>query len=112
MAAMIAATALIVLRPVGLDVPYWWDAGAVYAPGSQWLAQHAFDARPGVFPSDLGRGHSPLFYLFTALFFRWFGAGPVTGHAIVFGFSVLALTFTYALGARLFGRPAGVVAAA
>lgn len=106
-----SAIALAVLRLAPLDTPYWWDAGAVYAPGAKWLVDHGFDARPGVFPSDLGRGHTPLFYLVTALTYRVAGASPTSGHALVLAFAVMALAYTYALGARLFGRPAGAAAA-
>lgn len=108
--AAVALAALCALRLAPLDTPYWWDAGAVYAPGAKWLLDHGFDARPGVFPSDLGRGHTPLFYLITALAYRVAGATPVTGHAVVLGFSVMALAYTYALGRWLYGRPAGAVA--
>lgn len=109
--------ALIVLRSalepaVSLATPYWWDAAAVYVPGSRWVAEHDFLAVPGVFPSLLGRGHTTLYYVITALAFRAAGSSdPVIGHAVVLAFSVLGVTYTYALGAWLFGRPAGVVGA-
>ncbi len=104
--------ALLALLVAPLSTPYWWDAGAVYAPGAKWLLDHGFDARPGIFPSDLSRGHTPLFYLLLAGAFRLLGANPVAGHALTFGFAWMALLFTYALARRLFGWPAGAVAVA
>ncbi len=109
--SVVALAALCALRLATLDTPYWWDAGAVYAPGAKWLLDHGFDARPAVFPSDLGRGHTPLFYLITAFAYRLAGATPVTGHAVVLGFATMALAYTYALGAWLHGRLAGAAAA-
>jgi len=107
----VAAFVLLALLVAPLSTPYWWDAGAVYAPGAKWLLDHGFDARPGVFPSDLSRGHTPLFYLVLAGAFRVLGAGPVAGHALTFGFAWMAVLLTYALGRRLFGWPAGALAA-
>ncbi len=113
LALVVSLAALWVLRPCGLRVPFWWDAGAVYAPGARWLLDHGLaSARPGVFPSDLSRGHTHLFYVLTALAFRALGPGPVAGHGLVLAFAALALTWTYALGARLFHRPAGLAGAA
>ena len=56
---LVVTFALLALLTAPLSTPYWWDDGAVYAPGAKWLADHGFDARPGVFPSDLSRGHTP-----------------------------------------------------
>jgi len=111
LAALVAFAALLILRRADLATPYWWDAAAVYVPGSRWVAENDFAAFPGVFPSLLARGHTTLFYVITALFFRAFGSAPVVGHAVVLGFSVLGLVYTYALGTWLFGRLAGVAAA-
>ncbi len=105
-----ALLALVALRPASLATPYWWDAAAVYVPGAEWLNTHGFDASPGHFPSDLGRGHTPGFYLVLALAFRLFGTSPTTGHALVLGFSAAALTFTYALGVTWLDRPRAVLA--
>jgi hypothetical protein len=115
-----AATALAALVLLGLlwllvaplATPYWWDAGAVYAPGAKWLLEHGFDARPGVFPTDFSRGHAPLFFLVVAGAFRLLGASPVAGHALALGFGWMALLYTYALGRELGGAWAGVIAAA
>jgi len=109
---IVAAASFVVLAifVAPLSTPYWWDAGAVYAPGAKWLLDHGFDARPGIFPSDLSRGHTPLFYLVLAGSFRLFGAGPVAGHLLAFGWAWMAMVYTYALGRQLFGWPAGVVA--
>ena len=106
-----AAIALLLVGVAPLETPYWWDAAAVYVPGSQWVESHGFAAFPGVFPSLLHRGHTTLFYLLTAGVFRLFGSEPPIGHAVVLGFATATLALTYALGARLFGRPAGVAAA-
>lgn len=110
LAALAALALLVALRPVTVHAPYWWDAAAVYVPGAKWLTEHGFDARPGVFPSDLGRGHTAGFYLILAAGFRFFGATPAVGHAIVLGFSAVALATTYALGRLLGGRLAGAAA--
>lgn len=111
---MIAACAfaLLVLRPASLATPYWWDAGAVYVPGAQWLATHGFQAMPGTFPSDLGRGHTPGFYLALALVFRVFGTSPTSGHALVFAMSTATLALTYALGTFWLGRVRAIFATA
>ncbi len=109
---VLAAAAALAILVAPLATPYWWDAGAVYAPGAKWLLDHGFNARPGVFPSDLSRGHTPLFFLLLASAFRLLGAGPLAGHLVAFGFAVAAVFFTYALGRQLFGRAAGALAAA
>lgn len=110
-AIAVALGALIVLRPASITDPYWWDAAAVYVPGARWLAENDFLATPGVFPSLLGRGHTPLYYVITAIAFAIFGSAPAVGHAIVLGFSAIGLAYTYALGTWLGGRPAGIAAA-
>ncbi len=110
--AAVLTFALLAFLVAPLSTPYWWDAGAVYAPGAKWLLDHGFDARPGTFPSDLSRGHAPLFYLLLAGAFRILGPGPVAGHVLSFGFAWMAVLFTYALGRRLFGWRAGAVGAA
>lgn len=108
----VVAFAVLALLVAPLSTPYWWDAGAVYAPGAKWVLDHGFDARPGVFPADLSRGHTTLFYLILAAAYRVLGAGPVAGHLLTFAFAWMAVVFTYALGRRLFGWQAGGVAAA
>src|ERR1700722_4229066 len=108
----LGALALLALLVAPFATPYWWDAGAVYAPGAKWLFDHGFDARPGVFPSDLSRGHTPLFYLVLAGAFRVLGPGPVAGHLLALGFAWMAVLCPHALGRWLAGPPAGVVAAA
>lgn len=113
-AVVVAIAALVVLwlLVAPLATPYWWDAGAVYAPGARWLLEHGFDARPGVFPDDLSRGHTPLYYLLLAAVYRVAGAGPVQGHALTLAFAWLAVVTTYALARDVQGRAAGAVAAA
>jgi 4-amino-4-deoxy-L-arabinose transferase-like glycosyltransferase len=106
----VALLALVLLRPASLATPYWWDAAAVYVPGAEWLNTHGFDASPGHFPSDLGRGHTPGFYLILALVFRVFGTSPTTGHALVLAFSAAALAFTYGLGVTWLDRPRALLA--
>src|SRR3954471_8453846 len=96
----LAALVVLLLLVAPLATPYWWDAGAVYAPGAKWLLEDGFDARPGVFPEDLSRGHSPLYYLILAGAYRVAGAGPVAGHAVAFAFAWLSVVATYALGRK------------
>ena len=108
----LTAFVLLALLVAPLATPHWWDAGAVYAPGAKWLLEHGFDARPGVFPDDLSRGHTPLYYLLLAAAYRVAGAGPVPGHALTFLFAWIAVVTTYALGRELYGRTAGALAAA
>ncbi len=107
----VVTVAVLALLVAPLSTPCWWDAGAVYAPGAKWLLDHGFDARPGVFPADLSRGHTALFYLILAAAYRVMGAGPVAGHVVTFAFAWMAVLFTYALGRRLFGVWAGALAA-
>jgi 4-amino-4-deoxy-L-arabinose transferase-like glycosyltransferase len=110
--AALAAFGVLALLVAPLSTPYWWDAGAVYAPGAKWLLDHGFDARPGVFPDDLSRGHPPLFFLLLAGAFRLGGPGPVAGHALAFAFGWAAMVLTYALGREIFsGHAAGTIAA-
>lgn len=105
------ALAVLAVSVAPLSTPYWWDAGAVYAPGAKWLAEHGFDARPGVFPDDLSRGHPPFYYLLLAAAFRLGGPGPVPGHVIALASGWAAVVATHALGRELWGRAAGAVAA-
>jgi 4-amino-4-deoxy-L-arabinose transferase-like glycosyltransferase len=110
--AIVVATALLVLlRPVTVNEPYWWDASAVYVPGAHWLETHHFAARPGVFPSDLSRGHTPLFYLALAFAFRFFGTSPVVGHTLVLACAIASIVLTYGLGRLVAGPLAGACAA-
>ena len=102
----------LALLTAPLSTPYWWDDGAVYAPGAKWLLDHGFDARPGVFPSDLSRGHTPLFYVMLAIAYRVMGAGPVAGHVLVFGFAWASLVLTYLLARHMFDWIAGAIAVA
>lgn len=108
--AALAWVALI--RPGPLSLPYFWDEADVYVPGAVWVAGHGLDVTPGVFPDDYSRGHPPLLFLIAGAAFRLFGAAPAVGHLVVLPFTVLALAGTFALGATLFGRRAGVAAAA
>ncbi|HEY1954169.1 MAG TPA: glycosyltransferase family 39 protein [Polyangiaceae bacterium] len=110
---IVAAVSFVILAVAvaPLSTPYWWDAGAVYAPGAKWLLDHGFDARPGVFPADLSRGHTALFYLMLAAAYRVMGAGPVAGHVVTFAFAWMAVIFSYALARRLFGWQAAALAA-
>lgn len=110
--ALVVCVAWVALiRPGPLDLPYWWDEADVYVPGSKWVAEHGLQVTPGVFPDDYSRGHPVLLYWLAGAAFRAFGPGPATGHLVVLPFTVLALMFTYLLGARLFGRRAGFAAA-
>ena len=111
--AIVVLVSLVVVALIvaPLSTPYWWDEGAVYAPGAKWVLEHGFDVRPGVFPADLSRGHTALFYWILAGAYRVMGAGPVAGHAVTFVFAWMALVFTYALGRHLFGWRAGALAA-
>jgi 4-amino-4-deoxy-L-arabinose transferase-like glycosyltransferase len=110
---VIAVTfALLALLTAPLATPYWWDDGAVYAPGAKWLLDHGFDARPGVFPSDLSRGHTPLFYVMLAIAYRIGGAGPIAGHLLVFAFAWASLVLTYLLARHMFDWIAGAIAVA
>lgn len=110
MAVLGAIALLLVLRPVSVTEPFWWDASAVYVPGAHWLETHHFAARPGVFPSDLSRGHTPLFYLLLAFAFRAFGTSPAVGHTVVLGFATMVLAYTYALARWFAGQRAGIAA--
>ena len=107
-----ATFVLLALLTAPLATPYWWDDGAVYAPGAKWLLDHGFDARPGVFPSDLSRGHTPLFYVTLAIAYRVVGAGPVAGHLLVFAFAWASLVLTYLLARHMFDWIAGALAVA
>ncbi|MCB9595052.1 MAG: glycosyltransferase family 39 protein [Sandaracinaceae bacterium] len=111
-AGLALATAWVaVVRPGGLDLPFFWDEADVYVPGSVWVADHGLDVTPGVFPDDYSRGHPPLLYLLAGAAFAAFGASPTVGHALVLPFTVAALAGTYLLGAQLFDRRAGAAAA-
>ncbi len=115
--ALVAALALSVawvalVRPGPIDLPYWWDEADVYVPGSKWVAENDLVVTPGVFPDDYSRGHPVLLYAMAGAAFRAFGPEPATGHLVVLPFTVLALFFTYLLGATLFDRRTGFAALA
>ncbi len=107
----LAAAWVGIVRPGGLDLPFFWDEADVYVPGSVWVADHGLTVTPGVFPDDYSRGHPPLLYLIAGAAFAAFGASPAVGHLVVLPFTVAALALTYLLGAQLFGRSAGAAAA-
>ncbi|HEY2368989.1 MAG TPA: glycosyltransferase family 39 protein [Polyangiaceae bacterium] len=109
---LVVTFALVALLTAPLATPYWWDDGAVYAPGAKWLVDHGWGAWPGAFPSDLSRGHTPLFYVMLAIMYRVVGAGPVAGHVLVFAFAWGSLVFTYLLARHMFDPIAGALAVA
>lgn len=112
LASAVLATAWVaIVRPGGLDLPFFWDEADVYVPGSVWVAEHGLSVTPGVFPDDYSRGHPPLLYLIAGAAFAVFGASPTVGHLVVLPFTVAALVGTYLLGATLFDRRAGAAAA-
>jgi len=107
----LACAWVAVVRPGGLDLPFFWDEADVYVPGSVWVSQHGLNVTPGVFPDDYSRGHPPLLYLIAGAAFAAFGASPSVGHLLILPTAVAALVCTYLLGAQLFGRFAGASAA-
>ena len=110
--AIVAATLWVcIVRPGPLSLPYFWDEADVYVPGALWLAENGLDFRPGVFPDDWSRGHPPLLYFVSGLFFQIFGPAPIVGHLLVLPFAIVALVCTWLLGNDLFGRHVGAVAA-
>jgi len=109
---LVVTFVLVALLTAPLSTPYWWDDGAVYAPGAKWLVDHGWRAWPGVFPSDLSRGHTPLFYVMLAIAYRVAGAGPIAGHLVVFAFAWAALVLTYLLARHMFDWIAGAIAVA
>ncbi|MAC25350.1 MAG: hypothetical protein CMN31_13050 [Sandaracinus sp.] len=109
--AALALAWLALVRPGPLELPYWWDEADVYVPGAKWVAENDLTLTPGVFSDDYSRGHPVLLYGLAGAAFRAFGPGPTTGHLVVLPFTLLALVFTYLLGAQLFGRRAGAAAA-
>lgn len=112
LAFLVATVWMALVRPGPLDTPYWWDEADVYVPGAKWVAEHDLVVTPGVFPDDYSRGHPILLYWLAGVAFRVFGPAPAVGHLVAFPFGVLALAFTYRLGATLFGRAAGLGSAA
>jgi mannosyltransferase len=102
LALAIAVSAL--LRVANLAGPFWIDEGI-----SVGIASHAFGHIPGVLGQD---GSPPLYYLLLHVWIGAFGDGVASTHALSLVFALLSIPAGFWAGWTLFGRTAGLMAAA
>jgi hypothetical protein len=94
-----------------LAVPFLWDE-TVWVRGAFWLAEGSpVRAIPGVHPPAVFGGHPAGLALLAWPIIRWLGPSPAAAHVLPVAFACLGVASTYLLGARLFGRAAGLLAA-
>jgi hypothetical protein len=101
-AAMVGAALL--LRAPNLGRAYWIDEGI-----SVGIASHPLHRIPGLLRLD---GSPPLFYVVLHFWIRLFGTSEVATHSLSLLVSLLAIPLAYWAGKELFGRRAGLAAAA
>jgi len=94
----------VLLRAQNLAGPFWIDEGL-----SVGISSHAFTDIPGVLRQD---GSPPLYYLLLHVWGAVFGHGVVTTHLLSLLFALLAIPAGLWAGWTLFGRRAGLMAAA
>jgi 4-amino-4-deoxy-L-arabinose transferase-like glycosyltransferase len=93
-------------------LPFHWDEAGAYISPSHWLAEGSlWWVFPGFHPLGRFYGHPPALYLALAVVYRLFGDAIPPLHAMMTGFSVLGIAYTYLLGKHLWGRQAGLMAA-
>ncbi|HAS35428.1 MAG TPA: hypothetical protein DCS15_03010 [Flavobacteriales bacterium] len=77
-----------------MNVPFYWDAAWVYAPGIQQLAEN-FSLFPNLETIEYSRGHPQLFFILGALWTMIFGSSLISIHSF-------ALVNTLAIVASVF----------
>jgi hypothetical protein len=93
-----------VLRVPNLGRAYWIDEGI-----SVGIASHPLRRIPGLLRLD---GSPPLFYVVLHFWMRLFGTSEVATHSLSLIASLAAIPVAYWAGRELFGRRAGLAAAA
>jgi uncharacterized membrane protein len=103
---LVAALVLValVLRAPNLGRAYWIDEGI-----SVGIASHPLRRLPGLLHLD---GSPPLFYVLLHGWMRLFGTSEIATHSLSLAVSLAAIPVAYWAGCELFGRRAGVAAAA
>lgn len=101
-AALVALAAM--LRIPNLGRAYWVDEGI-----SVGIAGHPLAQIPGLLRHD---GSPPLFYVILHGWLRWFGSSPVATHSLALATSLAVVVAAAWAGRILFGRAAGLAAAA
>jgi hypothetical protein len=109
-AALLAALVAAAKIPT-LGVPYLWDE-SIWSRGAYWLAEGSpLRAIPGLHPPATFAGHPAGLSVVAWPFLRIFGPSAEVAHAVAVAFACLGVAVTYLLGARLFGRATGALAA-
>lgn len=90
-----------------LTLPHYWDS-LTFVAQAQYIRTHGF--APDV-PVAEDFGHPPLVQELVALVWSAVGQTPLAAHLTMVAFAAAALCFTFRLGARLFDRETGAVAA-
>jgi len=102
---------LIAAKLTILNVPAYWDemrwAGESFRL-AEWPLVAVF---PGFRPAQAFAGHPPGIHLLLAVAAKVAGSTMQTAHLVAIAFGAIGLCFTYLLGARIFDRWTGAVAA-
>jgi 4-amino-4-deoxy-L-arabinose transferase-like glycosyltransferase len=103
---------LVFCRWPALEHPLFWDELGVYAPSVYYLLDHGVSIQPSALDPELSRGH-PMLYVFSqALLASWLGESSFTLHLINLGMAACVVLSVFFLGRVVFGRAAGLLAAA
>ncbi len=90
------------LKASTLNTPFYWDEAGTFMAPSRALAQGSLlETLPGRHAPGTLFGHPPLIYLVYALGFRLCGDSLAVAHLIELTFAVVAVWFTYRIGARV-----------
>jgi hypothetical protein len=93
-----------------LSTPYFWDEIGWIGRAHRLSAAPLWHALPGIGSAEFG-SRPPGLYLPVAALFKVVEPSIPLAHAIIVGFALLGVYFTYRLGELLYGATAGIIAA-
>lgn len=93
-----------------LSTPYFWDETGWIDPAHRLAGLPLWHTLPG-FGAGGFSGRPPGLFLPVAMLFTLFGPSIWIAHAVIAGFALVGVYFTYRLGELLYGGTAGILAA-
>jgi hypothetical protein len=93
-----------------LPTPFFWDETGWIREAHRLAGLPLWHALPGFGVGGFSV-RPPGLFLPVAILFKLFGPSIVLAHAVIAGFALVGVYFTYRLGALLYGSTAGVLAA-
>lgn len=107
---VLGALVLLAKLPT-LATPYHWDETLWVGLAHRLAAVPLWQVLPGCHPPTLFGGRPPGLYLPLAALFKTTGPSIWLSHLAVAAVAAVGVVFTFRLGALLYGRPAGILAA-